>query len=396
MIPTIYPKDGIFFQPVAFNKIKVYDIILFEQRKKLVAHRVIFKAKRYVICKGDNNPYSDGKIYSNQIIGSVYKIKRNGKIFNLDYLYLIQSTVYFEEIVKIKRAFEKEKIDFLFLKGLPLHLYYEKSPPKRIYSDCDVLIDKSRYKDVRRVLFKHGYKINFMSSSFWRKKQLNRQVEVNFTKIVSGFEVIFDVHFEPAFFFLMTQFPALEAFYSQKLIDKLTKELLVNKREIIINDEKFFILDTKYLVLYLALHIFHHNFRGAFRYQFLDKINRKSRFLWKELEEKIKEYRLQNFVYPVFILLKKYYQTPVPNFFTKLIEPSNNFARKQFNNLNVFDEDPPVRAGVNRFLNISLLSPNPLWKKLLVFINLEVFSAGFFVFSNKIRRILGKIISPRH
>ena len=138
MLPVILPKDGLYFKPITLHKLKTDDIIIFTLKDKLVTHRVIFKTTKYIIAKGDNNPFSDGKIFAKQIIGRVYKIKRNGKIFNLGDLYLIQSTVYFGEIIKIKKTLEKQKIDFLFLKGLPLHIYYEKKHPQRIYADCDV------------------------------------------------------------------------------------------------------------------------------------------------------------------------------------------------------------------------------------------------------------------
>jgi len=65
---------------------------------------------------------SDGKIHPQQIIRKVYQVKRDGRIFDPESLYLLQSTLYFQEIVKIKKAFEREGIGFVFLKGLPLHI----------------------------------------------------------------------------------------------------------------------------------------------------------------------------------------------------------------------------------------------------------------------------------
>jgi hypothetical protein len=65
-----------------------------------------------------------------------------------------------QEIIKIKRAFEEENIDFVFLKGLPLHLYYEKTHPKRIYADCDVLINKKDFLEAEKIIIKFGYKKN--------------------------------------------------------------------------------------------------------------------------------------------------------------------------------------------------------------------------------------------
>ena len=380
MLPVILPKDGLYFKPITLHKLKTDDIIIFTLKDKLVTHRVIFKTTKYIIAKGDNNPFSDGKIFAKQIIGRVYKIKRNGKIFNLGDLYLIQSTVYFGEIIKIKKTLEKQKIDFLFLKGLPLHIYYEKKHPQRIYADCDVLIKQKNFLKVEKIIKKLGYK---------KAEAKNKKVENNYVKKINGSPIFFDIHVEPAF--LMTQFSVLEALYRPKLIDQLTRELFSNTRQITINGEKFFILDTEYLILYLSLHIFHHNFRGAFRYDFLNNVIRNSqkRINWQEIVKKIKQYQLKNFVYYAFVLTKKYYRTPIPIFFLKTIKPST--VTRLFlalHKTNIFDDLPKIRAGVMRFLLLFMLSPNDFVKRLTVFLNPVVWYFIFFVLGRK-------IISPR-
>ncbi|MEK7597027.1 MAG: nucleotidyltransferase family protein [Patescibacteria group bacterium] len=383
MFPFIQSNDGIYIRHIIFSKLKINDIVIFRQKGKFITHRIIYKKQNYIVTKGDNNLNSDGKIYPKQIIGKVYQIRRNGKIINLDTLYLLQSSLYFQEINKIKQAFEKEKIEFVFLKGLPLHLYFEKTHPRRIYADCDVLINKKDLQKAEKIVLKFGYK---------KTEAKNKQVENNYFKVMNGFSVIFDLHLEPAF--LMTQFSGLEALYPQKLIDKLTEELLKNKKKVKINNEFFFILNTRYLILYLALHLFHHNFRGAFRYQFLDKIVRiglDSRFRgndrdseWRMIAQKITEYRLENFVYPVFILLKKYYNTPLPRFFV--------LTMKQWNNetINIFDDEPRIRAGINRFRFIFTLSPQPLWRKLFIFLNPNVVWSIFWIIWKKLSSFLIK------
>jgi hypothetical protein len=361
MAPIIYPKDGLYIEPALINQLKVNDIVSFQQKKKFITHRIIYKKQNYIITKGDNNLQIDGKIYPSQIIGKVQQIKRSEQIINLESLYLVQSTVYFQEIVKIKNAFEKENINFVFLKGLPLHLYYEKTHPRRIYADCDVLIDEECFQKAEKIINKFGYK---------KTEKKNKQVENNYLKNVNGFNVIFDLHLEPAF--LMTQFSGLEALYPQKFINELTEELLKNKKKVKINNEFFFILDTKYLILFLALHLFHHNFRGTFRLDFLNKVIRKNRLStsnWQKITSIINNYQLGNFVYPVFILLQRHYQPPIPDSFLKSIKP--NFTN--FKNLNIFDDESRTEAGINRFKLIFTLSPEPLWKKLLIFLNPAVF-----------------------
>jgi len=64
----------------------------------------------------------------------------------------------------------------------------------------------------------------------------------------------------------------LESLYPQVFIDRLTDKFLKNKRIVKIQNESFPILSNGNLILYLALHFFHHNFRGTFRLEFLHKI----------------------------------------------------------------------------------------------------------------------------
>ncbi|MGB9707692.1 MAG: signal peptidase I, partial [Microgenomates group bacterium] len=91
MFPLLQENDIVFFKKIPFSKIKINDIIVFKKNSQLITHRVIYKNKKYLITKGDNNPKSDGKIFSKQIIGKVYQIKRNGQIIKPETLYLIQS-----------------------------------------------------------------------------------------------------------------------------------------------------------------------------------------------------------------------------------------------------------------------------------------------------------------
>jgi len=371
MLPILQENDVVYYQKFPFLWLKVNDLILFNKNKQLVCHRVIYK-KGYTITKGDNNPKIDGKIKSSQIIGRITKIKRNGQTYRLNDLYLFQSTLYFQEIVKIKKRFEKKKINFVFLKGLPLHLYFEENHPRRLYADCDVLVDKKDFDKAKKILSLSDYKSNDARFSPAQKKLKNKGIESSFLKIINGVPVVFDIHLEPVF--LMVQIDSLNPLYPQKLLDQLTDEFLKNKQQITINNQQFYILNTRYLILYLALHFFHHNFRGAFRLEFIDKVIRKSRLTdkkWGEIMIEIEKYRLKNFVFPVFLLLKKYYQTPIPNFIN-----FKNFTN--FKNSDIFNDETRLEAGINRFKNIFFLSPRPLIIKLGVFFNPAVIYLTFF------------------
>jgi signal peptidase I len=392
MLPILRPNDVVYFKKTPFLKIKVNDLIIFKKKNQLITHRVIYKTKKYLITKGDNNLNFDGKIYPKQILGKVYQIKRNGQIFKPETLYLIQSTYYFSEIVKIKKEFDKENINYVFLKGLPLHLYFEGKHPQRLYADCDVLIDKKDFQKAEEILFSFGYQKADTSLSSFQKKLQDKQVENAYFKTINGFAVVFDLHLEVVF--MMTQLGKLEALYPQKLIDDLTEEFLKTKRKIKINNEPFLILDTCYLILYLALHLFHHNFTGAFRYDFLDKVIKKIKISiksWQEIALIIKKYQLNNFVFPVFFLLKKHYKTSVPPLFIRSIQPINPLTRKLINKLtkiNIFNDESRLRAGIKRFLYLFLLSPSPLWKKVLIFFNPQVIFAVFWVVWKRIKNFV--------
>ncbi len=401
MLPILQENDIVYFKKIYFNKIKVNDLIVFRQKNQIICHRVVYipPSKRYLITKGDNSLTSDGKIYSKQVLGKVYKVKRNNNFFNPETLYLIQSTHYFNEIIKIKGEFDRQKINYLFLKGLPLHLYFEGSHPNRFYADCDVLIDKKDFNKAQKILLKFGYKKADTSLSSLQKKLKEKEIENAYWKVINGFSVVFDLHLEVVF--MMTQLGSLNNLYPQKLIDNLTEEFLKNKKEVKINNENFLILNTNYLILYLALHLFHHNFRGAFRYEFLNKVIKKTKNkekFFKEILVIIKKYKLNNFSYPVFYLLKKYYQTPLPNDFLSRIKPSSFLTLKLYNfkNLNIFNDEPRLKAGISRFLNLFLLSPNPWWKKILVFFNFQVIAAILWSVYAKIRsNVLTEKFKPK-
>ncbi len=111
MLPILYSNDMAYFKKIQFKQVKIDDIILVHKNKRPFTHRIIYKTDKYLITKGDNNFQSDGKIYPRQIIGKVAKVKRDGKEFDPNQIYLLQSSLYFQEIVKIKNTFEKEKND---------------------------------------------------------------------------------------------------------------------------------------------------------------------------------------------------------------------------------------------------------------------------------------------
>ena len=313
------------------------------------------------------------------------KIKRNGKVLDPEHVYLFQSTYYFEEIVKIKRKFEKEQIDFVFIKGLPIHLYIENNHPRRMYFDCDVLVLGQDFERAEKTLIAAGYKRAKDTLSGVHTSLKNKKIEMTYYKTINNINVVFDLHVEVVF--MMTQLGKLNALYSQRSIDELTHSFLQEKRSVRIGQEVFPILSVNDLIIYLALHLFHHNFKGYYRYDFLDKAIRKENIDWDKIIEKVQMNNLRNFVYPVFLLLQTYYKSPIPKKLLAELKPSRfvlrsiSRLRKKFS---IFDDEKRVEAGVDRFRNLFTFSQNNLLRKLLVFSDISVVYSIFWVFQRRI------------
>lgn len=378
MLPLLGKDDIVYFDPINKKKLKINELVLVKKNKDLFVHRVIYKNYNYLITKGDNNSLSDGKIFPNQIIAKVKKVKKSRYFYTPENVYHIQSSYYLKEIIKIKNLLEKNKIRYVFLKGLPLHLFYQESHPKRLYSDCDLLVSRSNQLKVEKILEDQGYTTidALLSKGIQRNK--NTQQEITYQKTFSGFPIKFDIHFEPVF--MMTQLPDIDALYPKKLIIKLTEELLNNKQLININNQTIYILNPKFLIIYLSFHFFHHNYQGVHRLEFIDDIIRKLELKqadWSDLKNIISDYSLQNFIGPVFYLLKKYFKTPFPSFMKVPYF-------KEVKNINIFDSEGRFQGGISRFKNLFLLSPRPLIIKLLVFLNPQVIYLIFFVLKKKL------------
>lgn len=403
MEPLLQEGDVVFFKKVSFSQIKLNNIIVVKKNKKIFTHRVIYITPSYLVTKGDNNHLSDGKIYPRQILGKVYKVRREGTTFSPETIYLLQSTLYFQEIVKIKRVFERNKINFVFLKGLPLHLYFEKSHPRRVYLDCDVLVAKKDGERAKKILKNFGYRKGTIALSPLHKVLKNKQIEVSFVKILKQLPVVFDVHFEVVI--MMTQLGKLEALYPQRLIDQLTQMFLKEKKLIKVRGESFPILSFDNLIIYLAGHFFHHNFRQIFRLHFLDEAMRlafyNNRRLSSEskLAQKIRRFRLENFVYTGFAMAQKYFKTPISSNFLKKVKPGGDklsYIKKNILTVNIFNGQPRINAGIDRFKNLFFLSPRPLFFRLFAFLNPPVIYSLFWVFYQKLSGLRRKMMASHN
>jgi len=92
MSPSIKKGELLMVKPIALEEAEIGEIVAFrrdESQSVLTTHRVIQKGKergqRYIITKGDRNPYRDFPLLSSQeLLGKVTGIERNGQVISLE------------------------------------------------------------------------------------------------------------------------------------------------------------------------------------------------------------------------------------------------------------------------------------------------------------------------
>ncbi|KKS03489.1 MAG: Signal sequence peptidase [candidate division WWE3 bacterium GW2011_GWD2_42_11] len=89
MKPAAGKGDAVITVPV--RKVKIGDIISFEQTQSVITHRVISihneTGGTYFITKGDNNTYDDPfPVSGKEILGKVIFVIPSGKIINIHYV----------------------------------------------------------------------------------------------------------------------------------------------------------------------------------------------------------------------------------------------------------------------------------------------------------------------
>lgn len=392
MYPVLFDGDVVKVRKTSASRLRTNDIICFKAHKKLVTHRIVYAGKNYVITRGDYAFQGYEKVPFKNILGRVESYRRNGITCNIDDIYLVQSSLYFNEIIVLGKLLKEKKIDFVVLKGLPLHLYVEKKHPRRLYMDCDILISSKSRTKVKRILENLGYtKIvdDFSGGEFEHK---GRIIEESFLKNISSYPVKFDVHYEAAF--LLTQIGNLENIYPQKLIKEFSKNLLRNKQNVAILGKEIPILSNEHQVLYLALHLMHHNFRGGYRYELLDKVLGKH-FDIDRVFTDIRRFKLDTYIYASVRMLDKYYPSAGSKEMLRLLSASpilGWYVEKHILNTNIFRDEERVKEGIQRFLRLFFLSPQPFIYRVLVLGNEEVLGAVFWVLKSNCRRVLYGIL----
>lgn len=312
MLPLLHNNDIVYFSKTAFNKLQVNDVVIVKNKESFFVHRIIYKSDLFIITKGDNNQKSDGKIYKNKVVGKVYKVKRDGMLINIADLYLIQSTIYFNEIQKLMRLFSCEKIDYVFLKGLPFHINYEGRHPKRIYADCDILVNKKDKHKIDNIMSKLGFNKESLSKFKVFQYFLEPEIkEIKYIKNSNGLRVVFDVHFETTIFTHKTTLPITSL---QKIASDFTNRIIVNKNFVNIDSVKYPVLEIHDLILYLFLHLFNHQWSNIQQLNFINTVISKEKRIidWNLLIKQADELRLLNYIIPGIYLLAKFYNFNQP------------------------------------------------------------------------------------
>lgn len=372
MKPLLLPGDIVSIKKINFLSVKVNDIILVHKKNASFIHRVIFKTNKFVITKGDANFETDGKIFNKNILGKIYSIKRNNKDIKLNDIYFYYSSIFLQEAVKIKRWFEKETVDFLFLKGLPLFFYIKRKFPERFFCDLDLLIAPNSQDSVRRILQKLGYTAENSEAYFFYNKFLNKRMKgIEYFKQIGPIKVRLDIHFEIIF---PTNRVALPIGNFAKDIRRITDFFICGKQFISVKGETYPILGDNNLLLFLLLHFYSHNWQGASRLEFIAAVEKKmeKRINWVSIFEKAKEYKIINFLIPGVYLLSKYYNIREPYLLLKKNYPNETdytfkIYTAFYSDNNFFcSQKTSIFTRYKKALIILLLYDEILYKKILM------------------------------
>lgn len=384
MWPLLQDGDIVNVQKKNFSNITINDIICLKSGKKVYTHRVVYKSIKHVITKGDNNATIDKRVFQRNYLGTVTSFIRGGQLFHIDSIYLLQSSTYFDEVSSVLGLFRDYSLEHVVLKGLPIHLYLQKKIPRRIYADCDLLIDEKDFYKAERVLKKRGYKkgggLNAGASD---------EVEISYYKQINGVMVIFDLHRQLSF--LATNVGDVGILYPNKKKFELVRKFLDEKREVTVEGERFYILNSENLLIYLLLHLFNHNYVGAYRYELIDILLRK-KINYLHVTGIAGQFLIVNFIYPAVLLLDKYYPSNGSKNLVRLINIKKKYRgviSTIVERANIFNEAEEVGVGKHFKLIYKLSTQNELLKP-FVFVNKNILQALVKAFS---RRVAGSISS---
>jgi len=334
MYPLLQMGDIATFKKTSFTLVKPNDLVLITRKNSPIVRRIILKNDEYCITKIDGGKMSDNTVITaHSIIYAISSVKRRSVTIDLYEGYAVQSSVYWHQILVLMDSFKKNHIDFVFLKGLPLHLYYEKNYPKHMYTDCDILVNPFSKNKLEGAFHEMGYvKENDSSPSFQRFAQ-HEEIELDFTRKVSGIIVRFDVHYSVSM--STVHFNGL-----RKKLGSLSKEMLMTKKYVSIDSKRFPLLKEDLLILYLLLHQVNHSWKDLKGAVFINTIvnsiakKRKGHIDWKVILDTAKKYSILNFIIPGLYLQKIYFTLCEPLIVCQKVYRDNYlYTMKVFNTM---------------------------------------------------------------
>lgn len=359
MFPLILPNDQVILQKS--SSYQVSDVVAYLQGKRLVAHRIIYASPDgdAFITKGDNNVKTDKAIPSNQILGKVIAVKRGNKKIPLTHLYLTQSSFYLTELGKVQRILKRKRIRYIILRGIISHLYFSGEPPRRHYADCDILVKPKDFQKTIEVLQTAGYQ---KSPATLFGKDFITATESNLTKPLSPYPVIIDLHRSLGIPF--TKLVHLNPLFPK--IPHFEKNLFGNTIRVRLNRTTFPLLKKEFLLVYLILHWYRHNFEGAHRADLIRSLVGSGVDV-SAVTGIARKYGVSSVIYLGFRLLQKYFDMPLPQGLLEKLRVRG--ATRLFVHLSSALSSPfatgtRAYSGIKRVLLISFLSPVSLTNKM--------------------------------
>jgi len=84
MLPAVWPGDILFVERTSASAVSEGDVVLFGREQRLCAHRIVEKlGGSTFLARGDANPQPDPPVHSQELLGKVCSIVRNGKCTGL-------------------------------------------------------------------------------------------------------------------------------------------------------------------------------------------------------------------------------------------------------------------------------------------------------------------------
>ena len=115
MLPTLWPGDLLTIEPTPIESILPGDLVVYARQHQFVVHRVVKGAiaqTQTLVTRGDAVPHTDSAITSEQFLGRVTRIHRNGR-----------QVVPARRVAHVRRLSGRALFHFDRLRSLAMHCY---------------------------------------------------------------------------------------------------------------------------------------------------------------------------------------------------------------------------------------------------------------------------------